>query len=102
MIERIVGRVEDYVLAPDGRRVFMMSNVLDDIPNLLEGQIRQDQHDELTFLLVVAPGAELDETMVRRAVYAQLGDGMRITLQRVSAVPRTSNGKLRVVVRTIN
>ena len=101
MIERIVGRVEDYVLAPDGRRVFMMSNVLDYIPNF-EGQIRQDQHDELTFLLVVAPGAQLDETMVRRAVYAQLGDGMRITLQRVSAVPRTSNGKLRVVVRTIN
>ena len=90
--DRAYRRPRRRLCARTGRppRVFMMSNVLDDIPNLLEGQIRQDQHDELTFLLVVAPGAELDETMVRRAVYAQLGDGMRITLQRVSAVPRTS------------
>jgi phenylacetate-CoA ligase len=102
MIERIVGRIEDYVLAPDGRRVFMMSNVLDEIPDLLEGQIRQDSHDELTFLLVLAPGAELDERALRRAVYVQLGEGMRITVQRVNAVPRTSNGKLRAVVRTVN
>lgn len=100
-IDHIVGRVEDYVLAPDGRHVFMMSNVLDYIPNLLEGQIRQDTRDEVKLLLVLAPGAQLDEAATRRAVLAQLGEGMRISIQRVESIPRTSNGKLRVVVRSL-
>lgn len=101
VIDHIVGRIEDYILAPDGRHVFMMSNVLDYLPNLLEGQIRQVSHDEVKLLLVMAPGARLDENGARNAVLAQLGEGMKITIQRVDSIPRTANGKLQVVVRAI-
>jgi acyl-coenzyme A synthetase/AMP-(fatty) acid ligase len=52
-------------------------------------------------MLVVAPGAGLDETVARNAVLAQLGAGMKITIQRVDSIPRTANGKLQVVVRAI-
>lgn len=101
VIDHIVGRIEDYVLAPDGRHVFMMSNVLDYVPNLLEGQIRQESRDEIKLMLVLAPGAVLDEAAARAAVRAQLGDGMRIRIEQVSSIPRTLNGKLRVVVRAL-
>jgi phenylacetate-CoA ligase len=101
VIDHIVGRIEDYILTPDGRHVFMMSNVLDYLPNLLEGQIRQDSRDEVKLLVVMAPGAVLDEPGARAAVRAQLGDDMRITIQRVERIPRTSNGKLQVVVRSL-
>ena len=101
VIEQIIGRVEDYILAPDGRHVVMMSNVLDYIPNLLEGQVRQDSREELTLLLVLAPNARLDEASVRKAVKAQLGEGMTITIRQVDSIPRTNNGKLRVVVRNL-
>ena len=52
-------------------------------------------------MLVLAPGAVLDEAAARAAVRAQLGDGMRIRIEQVSSIPRTLNGKLRVVVRAL-
>lgn len=101
VIDHIVGRVEDYILTPDGRHVFMMSNVLDYIPNLVEGQVRQDCADELKLLLVVKPGAPFDEAAIARAVRGYVGEGLRIRVERVAQVPRTANGKLRVVVRNL-
>ncbi len=101
VIERIVGRVEDYILAPDGRQIFMMSNVLDYIPDLVEGQVRQDSPDELHLLLVIKPGAPFDEAATRRAVRSYAGETFRVRIERVAQVPRTANGKLRVVVRNL-
>lgn len=101
VVKQVVGRVEDYVLMPDGRHVFMMSNALDHIPNLLEGQVRQDSADEVQILIVPAPGTQIDKAASVAAAKAQLGEGLRITVREVAEIPRTSNGKLRVVVRTI-
>ncbi|NTV70812.1 MAG: phenylacetate--CoA ligase family protein [Azonexaceae bacterium] len=99
VVESIVGRVEDYVLMPDGRHVFMMSNMLDAIPNLLEGQVRQESPDEVTILVVPVPGKPFDDEDTVARAREQLGDGLRISVKHVESVPRTSNGKLRVVVR---
>lgn len=99
VVEQIVGRVEDYVLTPDGRHVFMMSNMLDAIPHLLEGQVRQDSPEEVTILVVPAPGKTVDVADAVKRAREQLGDGLRIKVETVASIPRTSNGKLRVVVR---
>lgn len=101
LISHLVGRVDDYVLAPDGRQINMMSNILDYVPHLLEGQVRQDKPGELTLLLVLPEGAELDEAAAIRAAHSYVGSDMTIHVQRVASVPRTANGKLRAVVRTI-
>jgi phenylacetate-CoA ligase len=101
VVERIVGRIDDHILTPDGRHVFMLSNALDHIPGLLEGQVRQDSPDEVQILLVPAPGARIDEGAVAAAVRAQVGEGLRVAVRTVAEIPRTSNGKLRMVVRTI-
>ncbi|MEL4180636.1 phenylacetate--CoA ligase family protein [Roseateles sp. PN1] len=101
VISHLVGRIDDYVLAPDGRQVNMMSNVLDNIPHLLEGQVRQDKPGELRLVLAMADGAPLDEADVVRTVHAYIGSEMAVRIERVASVPRTGNGKLRVVVRTI-
>jgi phenylacetate-CoA ligase len=99
VVEKIVGRVEDYVLTPDGRHVFMMSNMLDAIPNLLEGQVRQDTPEEVTILVVPVPGKPFDDEDTKNKAREQLGDGLRIKVEHVASIPRTANGKLRVVVR---
>ncbi|MBT9492548.1 MAG: phenylacetate--CoA ligase family protein [Paucibacter sp.] len=101
VISHLVGRVDDYVLAPDGRQVNMMSNVLDNIPHLLEGQVRQDKPNELTLVLALPEGAPLDEAEAIRTVHEYIGSDMAVRIERVASVPRTGNGKLRVVVRTI-
>jgi len=101
LVEQINGRVEDYILAADGRHVFMLSNTIDAIPNLLEGQVRQDTPDEVKILIVPVAGKQIDAAMVIGLARQQLGDSMRITVEHVAAIPRTQNGKFRTVVRTI-
>lgn len=101
VVDKIVGRVEDYVLAPDGRHIFMVSNILDAIPNILEGQVRQESPEDVSFLVVKMPGTQLDEQLLMRRAHDQLGDSFRINIELVTHIPRTANGKLRVVVRTI-
>ena len=101
VVEKIAGRVEDHVIALDGRHIGQIGGILDDVPDLLEGQIRQDSRDELKLLLVLAPNAALDAAKLERSVKSFLGEGMRVSVQRVAQVPRSANGKLRQVVRTI-
>jgi phenylacetate-CoA ligase len=102
VVEQIIGRVEDYVLTPSGRKVFMMSNMLDNLTGVLEGQIRQDEHGAIKVLLVPAPGhgpVKVDEVV--KCAQTMLGTDMRVDVQEVQEIPRTRNGKVRVVVRTI-
>ncbi len=101
LITSLVGRVDDYVQLPDGRKLSMLSGILDYIPHLLEGQVRQDSPGELTLVLAMAPGAPCDQDAVRKTVRTFVGDALAVKFQFVDSVPRTSNGKLRLVVRTI-
>lgn len=99
VVDRIVGRIDDYLLAPDGRHVFMASNIFDHIPNLLEAQVRQESPHDVRILVVPVPGKPFDaEDAVTRARH-QLGDDMSIRVEQVASVPRTASGKLRMVVR---
>jgi phenylacetate-CoA ligase len=101
VVSEISGRVEDYLLSPSGRKVFMGSNILDYLNHILEGQVRQDEPGEIKVLLVPAPGHGVDEAEVRRRAHELFGPEMRVQVQQVDAVPRTKNGKLRAVVRNI-
>lgn len=101
LVERIVGRAEPYVIAADGRHVFMMSNAIDGVPNLLAGQVRQEAHGEIKFLVVAARGTSIDKAQIIASARRLLGEGTRITVEEVTAIPLTSSGKQLPVVRTI-
>lgn len=101
-IRSIRGRMDDYVVTPDGRHIGMMANMFDGVDFLLEGQIIQEQRDRLRVLLV--PVRKLQskefEDLERRARLL-VGTGMRITFEVVDEIARTRAGKLRIVVRNI-
>jgi len=101
LIDHIVGRVNDYILAPDGRRLLMMNKIFDKVPFLVEGQVRQDKADEVKLLVVVQPGASLDEKDLLKTARSYVGDGLQVRIEQVPHLPRTSNGKLQVVVRNL-
>src|SRR5690606_38406780 len=54
LIEGIDGRIEDYVVTPDGRRIGRLDHVFKDARFIQEAQIRQTAPDRLR-ILVVAP-----------------------------------------------
>ncbi len=101
VVEQLIGRSEDYLLTPDGRQVFMVGYIIDDLDNILESQIRQDSPGEVRILLVPVQGGVVNEQEVIARARELLGEQMRIKVEWVDAIPKTNNGKFRVVVRTI-
>ena len=55
----------------------------------------------MRILLVPAPGHGIDEAEVMSRARALLGPEMKVHVEQVQAIPRTANGKLRVVLRNI-
>ncbi|WP_394754526.1 phenylacetate--CoA ligase family protein [Crenothrix sp.] len=101
VVERLIGRSEDYLLMPDGRQVFMVGGIIDGLDNILESQIRQDTPDEVRILLVPVQGSVVDEQQVILQARQLLGETIRIKVEWRNDIPKTSNGKFRAVVRSI-
>jgi phenylacetate-CoA ligase len=102
-IRSIQGRMDDYIVTPDGRHIGMMANMFDGVDFLLEGQVIQDQRDALRVLVVPVRALSKGdlEDLERRARFLVGGD-MRIGIEVVDDIPRTRAGKLQVVVRNMS
>jgi phenylacetate-coenzyme A ligase PaaK-like adenylate-forming protein len=103
VLERIDGRVEDYVITPDGRRVGRMDHIFKDALEVKEAQIHQPSQGRIVVRFV--PRAGFDETVRRRLEQefrGRLGDEIEIGWERVDAIPRQPNGKFRAVVSDLD
>lgn len=99
VLRAVEGRVDDVIITPDGRRVGRLDPVFKaDLP-IREAQIIQETRDTLRVLYV--PTGDYrpadGEALIGR-IHDRVGDGMRVTLEAVDAVPRTANGKFRAVI----
>jgi len=99
LIERIEGRVEDYVRTPDGRIVGRLDHLFKDVQHVREAQIVQTHLDELVLRIVRTDGftAE-DEQIILKEAHLRLGDSMRIRFEFTDAIERTAGGKFRFIV----
>lgn len=99
LIERIEGRIEDYVRTPDGRYVGRLDHLLKDVRHVREAQIVQTQLDEILLRLVRSSGYSADDekTLLTEA-RQRLGNSVRIRLEYVEAIERTAAGKFRFIV----
>jgi phenylacetate-CoA ligase len=94
---RVEGRMNDVLFTADGRPVFWLNPVFYGLP-LRQSQIVQEHFDVLRVRVTPAQGftAATERTIVER-LQERMG-GVRVIVDRVTEVPRTSNGKLRAVV----
>lgn len=100
-VASIEGRLSDLIVTPDGRRVFWLNPVLYSLP-IREAQIVQEELDRIRVLCV--PGAGFVEghaTLLVERLRQRLGSGVRIEVERVSAVERTASGKVKAVVSKV-
>jgi phenylacetate-CoA ligase len=102
VLEGIDGRLEDYVVTPDGRRIGRMDHVFKDALAVREAQILQPSIDRLVIRLVPRP--DFDETArwaLEREIRDRLGDRMVLEFELTDAIPRLPNGKFRAVVSEV-
>jgi phenylacetate-CoA ligase len=96
LIERIEGRIEDYVRTPDGRLVGRLDHLFKDARGVREAQIVQTRLDEIV-IRVVKQG-DFDEQVVVREARQRLGQSVNIRFEYVAGIERTAAGKFRFIV----
>ncbi len=98
LIERVEGRMEDYVVTPDGRFIGRLDHIFKDSRNVVESQIYQDNTEEIVLRVVRSKQYNQgDENQLVKEARMRLGDQIRIKFDYVSRIERTSNGKFRFI-----
>jgi len=103
IIDRVVGRTEDYVLTPDGRFVGRLDHLFKDAVRVKHAQIVQDELDKVTIRIVKDRAySKGDEAEILHEARQRLGSTISIEFDYVDEIERTSNGKFRFIVSNIN
>jgi phenylacetate-CoA ligase len=98
----IDGRIEDYVMTPDGRLVGRLDHIFKEQLDVAEAQVLQERKNALEVLIV--PRDSYDDRSERgllREFRSRLGDEIEISIRHVTEIPRESNGKFRAVKSTV-
>lgn len=102
-VERIIGRQEDMVVTTDGRWIGMVNyRTLKTLEGVVESQLEQTAPDAFVARLVLT-SRDMEEGVRReleKKIWGLLGYEAKISVEVVDRIPRSSNGKLRAVVRT--
>ncbi len=103
VIKEVVGRIEDVVVGPDGRRLVRFHGIFVDQPHVREGQIIQESVHRIRVKVVptkdYGPADELD--IVQR-IQQRLTAEMRVVVEVVESIPRTKAGKFQAVVSLLD
>jgi phenylacetate-CoA ligase len=102
VLQAITGRLEDVVVAPDGRELVRFHGIFIDVPFVLEGQIVQEALDAIRVRVVAEDGyGPRERSVIQRRIHDRLGR-VQVTVERVSELERTPRGKVRAVISHVN
>jgi phenylacetate-CoA ligase len=105
VLDRIEGRLQDFVVSATGRLVSMTAlNMHDDIfDGLAQFQLEQHEAGLVNFNYVpLHPGKLVDEARIRQRLSPKLGEDFNVIFQRVEIIPATKRGKHRFLVQKLN
>jgi phenylacetate-CoA ligase len=103
LVERVVGRTEDYVLTPDGRFVGRLDHLFKDAVHVKLAQIVQPTVHEVILRIVRTPAyTSQDEHAILEQARVRLGSAVAIHVDYVDDIERTSSGKFRFIVSMID
>ena len=102
VLKEVIGRLEEVVTGPDGRRLVRFHGIFVDLPAVREGQIVQEALDHIRVKVVPSASWTGDAvTEIQARVRQRLGHGVRVDVERVPHIPRTAAGKFRAVISKI-
>jgi phenylacetate-CoA ligase len=99
IIDRIDGRIEDYVVLPSGAMIGRLDHIFKNQTRVREAQIYQPDPTRVVLRIVRANDfATRDEQALVSAARTWLGGELRIEVEHLDSLPRTRSGKLRFVI----
>lgn len=99
VLARVEGRVDDYVLTPEGRRIMRFDYLFKDTPALREAQVVQKELGEITIRAVLEAGASEEDLLpLRDLVGRWISPTLRVRFETLPHLERKANGKFQAVV----
>jgi phenylacetate-CoA ligase len=94
----IMGRMDDYVITPEGSRIMRFDYVFKHTVNVRECQVVQDQIGEIRLRIVRRPPySNADERLLEAEIRKWISPTLRVRFEYVTEIERESNGKFRAV-----
>lgn len=101
-VEKIDGRIESYIITPDGRQLGRLDFLFKESDHIEEAQLIQDRPDRVRVRVVRSPGySDSDEATLRRDLTEYLGDVIAADIEYVAEIPREASGKFRQIVSRV-
>lgn len=98
VMRSIEGRMDDYVITPEGRRIMRFDYIFKDTLSVRESQVLQRRLGEIEVVIVRRPdysGAE--ERQIREEIATWISPELEVRFRYVDEIPREINGKFRAV-----
>jgi phenylacetate-CoA ligase len=103
LIDRVAGRLEDYVITPDGRLIGRLDHIFKDSAHVVEAQVVQERLEEVVLRIVPDSAySPEDEAALLAEAERRLGPAVRVRVECVVRIPRGSTGKFRFVVSSVD
>lgn len=96
----VVGREDDCIVTPEGRRIGRMDPVFKGITGISKAQIIQHEIGRLE-VLIVRSGAGFDEAQLKQNIHNRTSPLMEIQIREVEEIPLTKAGKFKAVVSSV-
>ena len=101
-VEKIDGRIESYIITPDGRQMGRLDFLFKDSAKIEEAQLIQNELSSVTVKIVRSPGyTSRDEESFLADMRRYLGNEIGIQFEYLQAIPREANGKFRQIVSRV-
>ncbi|MEN3334563.1 MAG: hypothetical protein V7641_3928 [Blastocatellia bacterium] len=98
VLNRIDGRIEDFVITPEGRRILRFDYVFKDTQNIRDAQVVQREASGICLRIVRRAGYSLaDEELLRREIRDCVSVRLAVEFEYVDEIEREPNGKIRAV-----
>jgi len=94
----IDGRIEDYVVTPDGHLIGRLDHIFKEQYDVAEAQILQQRAETIeVFVVKRSTFNENSEQQFLREIRSRLGTNINVRIRYVDTIPREPNGKFRAV-----
>ncbi|WP_303675031.1 phenylacetate--CoA ligase family protein [Vampirovibrio chlorellavorus] len=102
-VESIDGRDCDFIVTPEGYHISAANHIFHGVAHVLEGQLYQEDMTCLIIKVVAGSGfTEEDRNRLIRNARENTSEKMRILVEEVDHIPRSSNGKFQSIVNRLS
>ena len=103
MVDRIIGRIGDYILTPEKKRVSIFSKLFAGLQGIVNAQFIQNIISEVELLLVINEKYnKSNEYIIINNARKTLGNTIQIKLRYVDGIKKEKNGKYKFIISNLN